>query len=85
MRYRGGGVRHTATRQCNKILLADEHTLLPDEYAFPDDDKPIGNQGNESGVDSDTDDEADPDPEPCTDMHLLDDVAIIDAAGLAPL
>ena len=25
MRYRGGGVGHLGTRQCNKILLADEH------------------------------------------------------------
>ena len=25
MRYRGGGVSHLGTRQCNKILLADEH------------------------------------------------------------
>ena len=24
MRYRGGGVGHTATRQCNNILLADD-------------------------------------------------------------
>ena len=71
--------------QCNKILLTDEHTLLPDEYAFPEDDKPIGNQGNKSSVDLDADDEADPDPEPYTYMHLLDDVVIIDAAGLAPL
>jgi hypothetical protein len=27
MRYRGGGVGHLATRQCNKTLLADKHTF----------------------------------------------------------
>ena len=55
MRYRGGGVGHTATQQCNNILLIDEHTLLPDEYAFSEVDEPTGNQGNESGKDSDSD------------------------------
>ena len=42
--------------------MADEHTLLPDEYAFLEDDKCIRKQGNESGVDLGVDDEADPDP-----------------------
>jgi hypothetical protein len=30
MRYRGGGVGHLATRQCNKSLLADKHTFVAD-------------------------------------------------------
>jgi hypothetical protein len=37
MRYRGGGVGHLGTRNCNKILLADEHTPLEDECARPED------------------------------------------------
>jgi hypothetical protein len=28
MRYRGGGVGHLATQQCNEVLLADKHTLV---------------------------------------------------------
>jgi hypothetical protein len=28
MRYRGGGVGHLGMRQCNKILLTDEHPPL---------------------------------------------------------
>lgn len=70
--------RYMAMQQCNKILLADEHTLLSDEYAFLEDGKPTGNQGNESGINSDLDDKADPDPKPDTpDMHQLYDIVII--------
>ena len=87
MRYRGGGVGHTATRQCNNILLADEHTLLPDEYTFPEVDEPIGNQGNESGKDSDEDDEDEVDQNPGLDidLQLLDDNAILDVTALGSL
>ena len=86
MRYRGGGVGHTATRQCNNILLADEHTLLPDEYAFPEVDEPAGNQDNESGKDSDLDDdEVDNTGPDITDLQSLDDTAILDATALASL
>ena len=84
MRYQGGGVGHTATRQCNKILLADEHTLLPDEYAFPEVDEPTGNQGNESGKDSDLDDDEVDNPGPdIAELQSLDDTAILDATALA--
>ena len=81
------GVGHTATRQCNNILLADEHTLLPDEYAFPEVDEPIGNQGNESGKDSDEDDEDEVDQNPGLDidLQLLDDTAILDVTALGSL
>ena len=86
MRYRGGGVGHTATRQCNNILLADEHTLLPDEYAFPKVDEPAGNQDNESGKDSDLDDDEVDNTRPdITDLQSLDDTAILDATALASL
>ena len=84
MRYQGGGVGHTATRQCNEILLADEHTLLPDEYAFPEVDEPTGNQGNESGKDSDSDDDEVDNPRPdIAELQSLDDTAILDTTALA--
>ena len=84
MQYRGGGVGHTATWQCNKILLADEHTLLPDEYVFPEVDEPTGNQGNESGKDSDSDDDEVDNPGPdIAELQSLDDTAILDATALA--
>ena len=85
MQYRGGGVGHTATRQCDEILLADEHTLLPDEYAFPEVDEPTGNQGNESGKDSDLDDDEVDNPGPdIAELQSLDDTAILDVTTLAP-
>ena len=86
MWYWGGGVGHTATRQCNSILLADEHTLLPDEYTFPKVDEPTGNQDNESGKDLDLDnDEVDNTGPDITDLQLLDDTMILDATVLASL
>ena len=85
MQYRGGGVGHTATRQCDEILLTDKHTLLPDEYAFPEVDEPTGNQGNESGKDSDLDDDEVDNPGPdIAELQSLDDTAILDVTALAP-
>ena len=84
MQYRGGGVGHTATRQCDEILLTDEHTLLPDEYAFLEVDEPTGNQGNESGKDSDLDDDEVDNPGPdIAELQSLDDTAILDTTALA--
>ena len=87
MRYRGGGVGHIATRHCNRTLLADEHTIRPDEHlplAWP---QPTANQDNESeGEDSDeAEGEDDLDG---TNVHLslhnLNDTAnILDVAGFA--
>jgi hypothetical protein len=55
MRYRGGGVGHLATRQCNRTLLADEHTEVADEDLFLTvEPEPIENQDDGSeGEDSD--------------------------------
>ena len=53
MWYHGEGVGHVATQECDKMLLADEHTVLADEYTLLAESQtlpqPIGNQ--------DTDDE----------------------------
>jgi hypothetical protein len=85
MRYQGGGVGHRATQQCNPTLLADEHTVLADEYAFPEVDEPAGDQGNESGKDLDDDDEeADHDPN-IADLQLSDETAVLDVAGFSAL
>ena len=84
MRYRGGGVGHTATQQCDEILLADEHTLLPGEYAFPEVDEHTGNQGNESSKDSDLDNDEVDNPGPdIAELQSLDDTVILDATALA--
>ena len=73
-------------QQCNNILLADEHTLLPDKYVFLEVDKPIGNQGNESSKDSDDDDDGvDHNPGPDIVLQLLDDTAILDVTMLGLL
>ena len=86
MRYQGGGVEHTAMWQCNNILLTDEHMLLPDEYAFLEVDEPTGNQGNESGKDSDSDDDEVDNPRPdIADLQTLDDTEILDMTALAAL
>jgi hypothetical protein len=85
MWYHGGGVGHIATQKCNKTLLADEHTVFADEYAFPEVDEPTGDQGNESGKDSDNDgDEADVNPD-IVDLQLLDEALTLDTIGFAAL
>ena len=48
MWYHGGGVRHMATQQCNRTLLADEHTVLADEHIPLAQPQPTANQDNES-------------------------------------
>ena len=50
MRYRGGGVGHLATRQCNQILLANKHTLWDDISDGDEDLEPlVGPEGKEDG------------------------------------
>ena len=50
MRYRGRGVGHLATRQCNQILLADKHTLRDDISDGDEDLEPlVGPEGEEDG------------------------------------
>ena len=65
MRYRGGGVRQMATRQCNRTLLADEHMEVADEELFvtlePEhiENQDNGSEGEDSdkvGIDSEDDD-----------------------------
>ena len=65
MQYRRGGVGHMATRQCNRTLLADEHTEVADEELFvtvePEhvenqDNGSEGEDSDEVGIDSEGDD-----------------------------
>jgi hypothetical protein len=58
MRYRGGGVGHLATRQCNEVLLADKHTLVTGVQDI-DETKSVGSESNHSGVGDDESDKGD--------------------------
>ena len=61
MRYRGGGVGHLGTRQCNKILLADEHAP-PDTLEIVEPARQSEDQGsNSEGEASGGEDNGDPD------------------------
>ena len=61
--------------------------LRPDptlQYAFPEVDEPTGNQGNESGKDSDSDDDEVDNPGPdIAELQSLDDTAVLDVTALA--
>ena len=86
MRYRGGGVGHMATRQCNGTLLADEHTEVADEDLFltvePElrenqDDESEGEDLDEVGNDSEGDDNV--------ALDNLNDRDLVDVAGFTAL
>lgn len=80
MRYRGGGVGHLATRQCNKTLLADEHTLL----AEPDDEPAVPEA--EPGSDEDSESEVEETYNEGHDLSGdLDDTDLVDRAGFGAL
>ena len=87
MRYRGGGVGHLGTRQCNEILLADEHTPIGD---MPDTGEPpaelVENQGSDSeseGEDEGASDRGEDNNELV--LEASNDLDIITAAGFAAL
>ena len=86
MQYRGGGVRHMATWQCNRTLLADKHTEVADEDLFLTvEPEPIENQDNGSeGKDSD---EVGNDSEGDDNVALdnLDDRDLVIVAGFTAL
>lgn len=85
MRYRGGGVGHLATRQCNKTLLADEHTLLAQSEEIGDTlHESIGDQDSETEDEDRAESEGDEDR-----MDLIagvtNDLDIVTLAGFAAL
>ena len=86
MRYRGGGVGHMATWQCDRTLLADEHTEIADEdFILIVEPGPIESRDNESeGGDSD---EVGNDSEgnDSVDIDNLNDMDLVDVAGFAAL
>jgi hypothetical protein len=88
MRYRGGGVGHMATRQCNEALLADRHTLLGDTQ--DNDDalaELVGYEHNKEGNESEDEDIEGPGDDNDDELVIsaTNDIDIITAAGLALL
>ncbi|KAH9017840.1 hypothetical protein EDB84DRAFT_1566683 [Lactarius hengduanensis] len=97
MRYRGGGVGHLGTRQCNEFLLADEHRPINETQ---DADEPLAeleesqgsdseSEGEDEGV-SEGEDEGESDRgEDDNDDELVlaasNDLDIVTAVGLAAL
>jgi hypothetical protein len=87
MRYRGGGVGHLATRQCNEVLLADKHTPFVENSASV---VPMGDQFGETDEEhaEDEDEEGDETEEDGIDEQLAgarNDVDIVAVAGFAAL
>ena len=77
---------HLATRQCNRTLLADEHTEFADEHVFlTGESEPTGNRDNESeGEDSDEDGN-NSEGDDGADIDNLNDMDLVDVAGFAAL
>ena len=86
MRYRGGGVRHMATRQCNRTLLADEHTEVADEDLFLTA-EPEPNENQDNGSEGEDSDEVGNDSEGDDNVALdnLDDRDLVIVAGFTAL
>ena len=81
MRYRGGGVGHLTTHQCNLVLLADKHAPFVEKTNIPSL-EPTGDQlsGSEDGGDGGDED--------CNDEQLAaatHDAEIIAEAGFGAL
>ena len=62
MRYRGGGVGHLTTRQCNEVLFADKHTPFDENTNIPslvppDQASRTEDEGDEGEGDKDRNDE----------------------------
>lgn len=93
MRYRGGGVGHMATRQCNEVLLADKHTLLREEPPAqdsdsdeePDEPAGEGNEGEEEDDESDGDDKGVREENDDDLVAANNEVELVTAAGFADL
>ena len=78
-----------ATRQCNRTLLADEHTIHTNEYVPLAQPQPTTNQDNDSeGEDSDEasdEEEDDVDGANLLSHNLNDTADVLDVAGFAAL
>ncbi|KAH9025567.1 hypothetical protein EDB84DRAFT_1564035 [Lactarius hengduanensis] len=93
MRYRGGGVGHLGTRQCDHILLADEHMPLGEIQGAND--NPVETAEYQVASDSDLDSEDRDEDEDVSDrgedyepelvLANSNDVDIVTAAGFAAL
>jgi hypothetical protein len=89
MRYRGGGVGHLATRQCNEVLLADKHTPFVENSSTPAAHMGPGDQFGETDEEhAEDEDEAGDDTEEDNDDQLAGarhDADIVAVAGFAAL
>jgi hypothetical protein len=94
MWYRGGGIGHLATQQCNETLLADKHTLWEEpQDSDEESDKPVGEEGNgegeedsdEEGNETDSKDESVREENDDELAVATNDVEVVNAAGLAVL
>jgi hypothetical protein len=87
MRYRGGGVGHLATRQCNEVLLADKHAPFDENGVTSESVVPMGDQFGET--DTEDEDEVEGEREEDHDDEQLagatHDTDIIAVAGFAAL
>ena len=86
MRYRGRGVGHLATRQCNEVLLADKHTPFVENSSTSA--AHMGDQFGETDEEQADEDEAGDDTEEDNDDQLAGarhDVDIFAVAGFAAL
>ena len=87
MRYRGRGVGHLATWQCNEVLLVDKHTPFVEDSSTSD--APMADQICEMDEDhAEDEDEAEDDTEDDNDDQLAGarhDVDIIAVAGFGAL
>ena len=77
---------HLATWQCNRTLLADEHTEFADKHIFlTGESEPTGSWDNESdGEDSDEDSNYS-EGNDGADIDNLNDTDLVDVAGFAAL
>ena len=93
MRYRGRGVGHLSTRQCNKTLLADKHSCQEEPQVSDEDSEdsePAGEGGDhdegtkEDSASDESDDEDDGVREENDDRLIVatTDLDILAAAGI---
>ena len=84
MRYRGGGVGHLATRQCNEVLLADKHPPLGENTGSTSA-VPMEDQFSETEDEDEAEGERDEDHEDGLLAGAINDVDIVAVAGFAAL
>jgi hypothetical protein len=85
MRYRGGGVGHLATRQCNKVLLADKHAPLGQNTGSISVETQLCGPEDEDEAELEAEGERDEDGDNELLAEAIHDADIVTAAGFAAL